>query len=187
MHDNVGSCSRVDFGGYQTNTTRALTRRKCSVFPTGSSRTRRGSTVLLNRGLPKRAIRSTQLSSGVRTVWKPCGRKYTWQRAMQQAGLLLAEGHLTRRRFGAMLGRIALLRYPRDRSALARSSSGICLQRARQGEVLQKWRNIGQFRRYWCGSQTVGGAPDENCFTMSQTGGVGVKSAPCLFQKEIPV
>jgi hypothetical protein len=31
---------------------------------------------------------------------------------MQQAGLLLAEGHLTRRRFGAMLGRIALLRIP---------------------------------------------------------------------------
>ena len=26
--------------------------------------------------------------------------------------LLLAEGHLTRRRFGAMLGRIALLRIP---------------------------------------------------------------------------
>src|ERR1019366_10666085 len=68
-------------------------------------------------------------------------------------------------------------------SAVARSSSGICLQRARQGEVLQKWRNFGQFRRYWCGSQTVGGAPDENCFTMSRTGGGGVKSAPCLKSK----
>jgi Protein of unknown function (DUF3175) len=66
---------------------------------------------------------------------------------------------------------------------VARSSSGICLQRARQGEVLQKWRNIGQFRRCWAGSQTVGGAPDENCFTMSRTGGMGVKSAPCLKSK----
>ena len=46
-----------------------------------------------------------------------------------------------------------------------------------------KWRNIGQFRRCWCGSQTVGGAPDENCFTMSRTGGMGIKSAPCLKSK----
>src|ERR1039458_3661155 len=75
---------------------------------------------------------------------------------MPRSNSAMAEGHLTRRRFGAM---------------------------ARQGEVLQKWRNIGQFRRYWCGSQTVGGAPDENCFTMSQTGGVGVKSGPCLKSK----
>jgi hypothetical protein len=26
----------------------------------------------------------------------------------------------------------------------------------------------------WCGSQTRLGAPDENCFTMSRTGGMGV-------------
>jgi hypothetical protein len=56
------------------------------------------------------------------------------------------------------------------------ASRGICLQRARQGEVWQKWRNIGQFRRCWCESQTVGGAPDENCFPMSRTDGMNVKS-----------
>jgi hypothetical protein len=28
--------------------------------------------------------------------------------------------------------------------------------------VLQKWRNIGQFRRCWYGCQTAGHGPDEN-------------------------
>jgi len=32
-------------------------------------------------------------------------------------------------------------------------------------------------------TQTVGGAPNENCFTKSRTGGVGVSSAPCLKSK----
>ena len=61
-----------------------------------------------------------------------------------------------------------------------RSSSGIRPRRARQEEVLQKSRNIGQFRRCWCGSQTVGGAPYENCFALSANSGMGVRSAPCL-------
>jgi hypothetical protein len=35
-------------------------------------------------------------------------------------------------------------------------------QEVGQGEVLQKWRNIGQFRRCWYGCQTAGHGPDEN-------------------------
>jgi len=41
----------------------------------------------------------------------------------------------------------------------------------------------GNFRWCWCGSQTVGGAPDENRFTTSRTGEMGIKSSPCLKSK----
>jgi hypothetical protein len=50
-------------------------------------------------------------------------------------------------------------------------------------KVLQKWRNMGQYRRRWCGFQTVGRASDENCFTTSRTGAIGVRSAPGLQSK----
>jgi hypothetical protein len=43
-----------------------------------------------------------------------------------------------------------------------------------EGEVLQKRRNIGQFRRCGFGSGTVGGGPYENCFTLSANSGMGV-------------
>jgi hypothetical protein len=62
-------------------------------------------------GLP-RGIENWSLTSLQQRLVKTGGRlvkhaRYYW--------LLLAEGHLTRRRFGAMLGRIALLPVPRDR------------------------------------------------------------------------
>ena len=60
--------------------------------------------------------------------------------------LLLAESHLTRRRFGAMLGRIALLPYRRDRWIVVQSAaeSVYKLDGVRRGvaKVGHKW---GQF------------------------------------------
>src|ERR1039457_4213239 len=51
-------------------------------------------------------------------------------------------------------------------------------KKARQGEALKKWRKIGQCRRYRCGSLTVGGAPDENCFTMSRFFFLSIRPPP---------
>ena len=58
---------------------------------------------------PRMSIFWPRISGAVTPLVKTGGRlvkhaRYYW--------LLLAEGHLTRRRFGAMLGRIALLRIP---------------------------------------------------------------------------
>jgi hypothetical protein len=89
--------------------------------------------------------------------------------------LFLAEGHLNRRRFGAMLGRIALVSIPTGQVDGGPVSSGIRLQRVgvRRGvaKVGHKWDNFGLC---WCGWQTVGGAPDENRFTVSRTSETGV-------------
>ena len=45
---------------------------------------------------------------------------------------------------------------------------------------------MGQFALSWCGSQTVGGAPDESHFTTLRTGGMGVQSVPFLKSKRNP-
>jgi hypothetical protein len=53
-----------------------------------------------------------------------------------------------------------------------------------EGEVLQKWRNVGQFRRCWFRSRTVGGGPDENCFTVLRTSEMGIHWVPFLRSKK---
>jgi len=74
-------------------------------------------------GLP-RGIENWSLTSLQQRLVKTGGRlvkhaRYYW--------LLLAEGHLNRRRFGAMLGRIALLPIPTDRSAgPAQAAESVC-------------------------------------------------------------
>ena len=45
--------------------------------------------------------------------------------------------------------------------------------------MLQEWRISGNFGGAGADLRPFGGSPDENCFTMSRTGGMGVKSAPC--------
>ena len=98
-------------------------------------------------GLPRR-IENWSLTSLQQRLVKTGGRlvhhaRYYW--------LLLAEGHLNRRRFGAMLGRIALLPIPRDRgwwSGRQRNS----LQRVGVRKMCRKsGPQMAQFRRCWCG------------------------------------
>jgi len=105
--------------------------------------------------LPRR-IKNWSLTSLQQRLVKTGGRlvkhaRYYW--------LLLAEGHLNRRRFGAMLGRIVLLRMPTGRELVAKSAPKSGDNGLGKGEVLQKWRNIGQFRRCGFGSPTVGEGP----------------------------
>jgi len=45
-----------------------------------------------------------------------------------------------------------------------------------EGEVLQKWRNIGRFSAVLVRISDCWDAPDENRFTMSRTGGTGIQS-----------
>ena len=80
---------------------------------------------------------------------------------------------MNRRRFGAMLGR-ATAGTDGIIWMAVKSAAEFGLQRLGEGEVLQKRRNIGQFRRCGFGSQTVGGGPYENCFTLSANSGMGV-------------
>jgi hypothetical protein len=116
--------------------------------------------------LPRR-IENWSLTSWQQRLVKTGGRlvkdaRYYW--------LLLAEGHLTRRRFGAMLGRIALLRGTDGIIDGGQVRIGIGLQRVgvRRG-VAKVGRNMGQFAQCWCIWQTVGDAPDENRLTTLET------------------
>jgi hypothetical protein len=91
--------------------------------------------------LPKR-IEKCSLTSLQQRLLKTGGRlvnhaRYHW--------LLLAEGHLNRRRFGAMLGRIVCSRCQPDRGLVAKSAAESGNNGLGEEEAFQKWRNIGQF------------------------------------------
>jgi hypothetical protein len=89
--------------------------------------------------------------------------------------LLLAEGHLNRRRFGAMLGRIACYRYGRDRELVAKAAAESVYSGVGKGEVLQKRARIwGNFGLCWCPWQADGSAPVENHSTKSRISETGV-------------
>ena len=96
--------------------------------------------------------------------------------AGQTCALLLAEGHLTRRRFGAMLGRIALLPLQAGSRADGQGSraesgySGVGIRR-RVAKVGHKWGNFG---RAGVDGRPSGVLPMTNRFTVSRTGETGV-------------
>jgi hypothetical protein len=93
--------------------------------------------------------------------------------------LLLAEGHLNRRRFRAMLGRIALLPIPTGWWIVVQSAaeSAYKLVGVRRGvaKVGDKWGNFGL---YWCGWQIVGSAPDGRSFSRCREGRDGCTMVP---------
>jgi len=104
---------------------------------------------------------------------------------MRVTTALLAERNLTRRRFGAMLGSdLAGLRYRRDRKLVGPSSAAeSSRQEVGQGEMLQKWRNIGQFSALAGTDVRRWARPDEICFTMSQASQMGVLLSPVFESK----
>jgi hypothetical protein len=54
--------------------------------------------------------------------------------------------------------------------------------------VLQKWRNVGQSHRCWCGSQIAGHAPDEKLFrNVANRRDRCRMGAVFVVKKEIPV
>jgi hypothetical protein len=92
-------------------------------------------------GLP-RGIKNWSLTSLQQRLVKTGARLVkTGARLVKHARyywLLLAEGHLTRRRFGAMLGRIACSRCRPDRELVDQVSSGIRRQRVGEKERCRK-------------------------------------------------
>ena len=122
-------------------------------------------------GLP-RGIENWSLTSLQQRLVKTGGRlvkhaRYYW--------LLLAEGHLSRRRFGAMLGRIALFPVPTGWRAIGSSQQRNPGTTGWGKERCCKSGGIsGNFRPCRCGSQTVGGGPYENCFTLAANSRMGV-------------
>ncbi len=105
-----------------------------------------------------RPIEKYSLTSLQQRLVKTGGRlvkhaRYYW--------LLLAEGHLNRRR---VRGDAGPNRAASGADGIADAGQArIGLQRVgiRRG-VAKMGQNMGQFALSWCGSQTVGGAPDEN-------------------------
>jgi hypothetical protein len=63
--------------------------------------------------------------------------------------LSMAEGHLNRRQFRAMLGRIELLSVATGNGGQV--SNGIRLQRVGARRGVAKVAGMAQFRRFWCG------------------------------------
>jgi len=78
---------------------------------------------------------------------------------------------LNRRRFGAMLGRIALLPIPTDRSA-GRSSSGICCKRPAREKCCKSGGISSNFGGRVRISEPLRGGQYENCFTLSANSGM---------------
>jgi hypothetical protein len=70
-----------------------------------------------------------------------------------------------------------------DRELVAKSAAESGDNGWAEGEVLQEWRNIGQFSAVLVRISDCRGAPDENRFTMSRTGEMGVRLSPCLKSK----
>jgi len=122
-----------------------------------------------------RGIENWSLTSLQQRLVKTGGRlvkhaRYYW--------LLLAEGHLNRRRFAAMLGR-RCYRCRRDRERVATSAaesvySGVAVRRG----VAKTGRKMERFWPCRCGWKTAGSAPMKNRFIMARTGGIGVCSVP---------
>jgi hypothetical protein len=64
---------------------------------------------------------------------------------------------------------------PVARLSFTTSAAKSCLPRVGEGELLRKWAGIwGYYGLSWRGSQTAGGAPDENRLTTSRAGEMGV-------------
>ena len=79
-----------------------------------------------------------QLSAIANTIYlgNQSGQEGAWRSMHDTTCLLLAEGHLSRPWFAAMLGQIALLPLPTGQRAGGRVRS--CLPRLGEGEVLRK-------------------------------------------------
>ena len=113
--------------------------------------------------LPKR-IENWSLTSLQQRLVKTCGRlvrhaRYYW--------LLLAEGHLTRRQFRAMLDRIAVLPVTTggERDKVVGSASEICLIRGwARRSVAKTRRKMRRFRLCRCGWPDRWGYSDERSF-----------------------
>src|SRR6202167_1159415 len=79
-------------------------------------------------------------------------------------------------------------RYGRDRELVAKAAaesvySGVGARRG-VAKVGHKW---GNFALCWCGGQTVGSAPDENCLTVCEQARRVYYGAVFKAKKEIPV
>jgi hypothetical protein len=68
--------------------------------------------IVTNLETPSRAVVRFYNKRGTAEQWIKEGKQAVLVRHARYYSLLLAEGHLNRRRFGAMLGRIALLPIP---------------------------------------------------------------------------